>query len=232
MENTFNYVNIREILSRVNRHPLMNNVTLEAVIQYAVEFIDIVGLQQMYQIKEAKVHIDKYKGLLPCDLISINQVKNLQNDICMKSMTDTFYPKKGNPCGIEVDRNTFKTQNRIIFTSFEEGEILINYNSIEVDEEGFPLLIEESNYLKALELYIKQEVFGYLFDEMKIPQQVLINAQQEYCWAVGRLIGTYNTPSVSEMESIKDMWNTLIPRTTNFDRGFIALGEREYLKNH
>ena len=37
------YVKLESILDRCMRHPLMNNLTLEAVIQYTVDFIGIFG---------------------------------------------------------------------------------------------------------------------------------------------------------------------------------------------
>lgn len=36
-------------------------------------------------------------------------------------------------------------------------------------------------------------------------------------------------PSVSEMESITNMFNQLIPRVNEFNKGFRHLGDREYL---
>ena len=39
-------------------------------------------------------------------------------------------------------------------------------------------------------------------------------------------------PSVSEMESLTRMMNTLIKPVRQFDNGFKDLGNREYLRNH
>ena len=44
MWNEYNYINIREVLSRVTRHPLMQDISLEAGIQYTIDFIGIMGL--------------------------------------------------------------------------------------------------------------------------------------------------------------------------------------------
>ena len=38
-------------------------------------------------------------------------------------------------------------------------------------------------------------------------------------------------PSISELQSITNMWNAIIPRVTEFDNGFTELGNREYLIN-
>lgn len=52
----------------------------------------------------------------------------------------------------------------------------MSYKAIPVDEEGFPLLIDNPTFIKGLELYIKKEVFTILFDQDKIKGHVLQNA--------------------------------------------------------
>lgn len=232
------YIELQEILSRVLRHPLMKDVNMEQAVQYTVDFIGIFGLPDMFEDKEAIVTIKNFRGVLPCDLISINQVKDTCSGICLRSMTDTFFPD-GVIRGKKVighvgykDELTFKVQNHIIFTSFEDGEVKINYKSIPVDENGFPLILDNSVYLKTLELYIKKEVFGIKFDEGKISDKVLQHTEQQYAWSAGQLNSEFSIPSESEMESICRSWTTLIQRTTDFDNGWKNLGDREYLKRH
>ena len=121
----------------------------------------------------------------------------------------------------------FKTQNRVIITSFPEGKVIIAYKAIPVDEEGLPLLINNPKYLKTLELYIKCQLFGDLFDEGKITQQVLNHTEQEYGWAAGQLAEEFKTPSIAEMESITNMMNQMIRRQSEFINRFERLGNKE-----
>ena len=231
-----NFVNIREILSRCTRHPMLKSLDLEQVIQYTVDFISIVGMPTLYNDKVETIHIDNYRGLLPCDLVSIIQVKDKASNTCMRSMTDSFNPgliadrSEFNYSQTERSESTFKTQGRVIFTSFRTGEISLSYRAIPVDKEGLPLLIDNANFLKALELYIKKQVFTVLFDLGKLQAGILQNTQQEYAWAVAQCEKEFIMPSMSEMESITRMWNTIIPNTTSFDKGFEDLGNREYIK--
>lgn len=69
-----------------------------------------------------------------------------------------------------------------------------------------------------------------LYDEGKITIAILQNTQNDYAYAVVQCEKEFLTPSISEMQSITNMWNTLIPRMTDFDNGFVELGNREYLK--
>lgn len=222
-----NFVNIREVLARVTSHPMLKNVDLEQAIRYTVDFISIVGCPTLYLDKEVDIPIEDYRGLMPCDLVSIVQVKDKKTGFCMHSMTDTFNPREYN----FHTEPTFKTQGNVILTSFRTGEVTISYKALPVDETGIPLLIDNANFLKALELYIKKEKFSDLYDEGKIRDGIMGKAETDYAWAVAQCEKEFVMPSISELQSITNMWNTLIPRVTEFDNGFTELGNREYLIN-
>lgn len=229
----YTYISIKELLSRILRHPLLQDLTLEQVVQYTLDFIGVFGLPKLYQDREEVIHIEDFRGLLPCDLISINQVKECKSGVCMRSMTDNFMPQEhyDKNVGYKVPQElTFKTQGQIIYTSFKTGDILVSYKSIPVDKDGYPLLIDNSVFMKALELYIKREAFTVLFDMGKIQAGVLQNTQQQYAWLAGQLQSEFTIPSISEMESIKRSWCTLIQRVTSFNDGFRNNGNQEYIK--
>ena len=221
MWSQFNYISIKEILSRAMRNPLLIDLTLETAIQYTVDFFGIMGLPSTYIDRVATIDIKEFRGVMPCDLIAINQVR--YEGSCITQMADNY-----NTC--PHDTYTFKTQGRIIYTSFKEGSVDISYKAMPLDDEGMPLLPDEPTFLRALELYIKKQWFTILFDMNKISPAVLQNTQQEYAFAVGACNNTFTIPSVSEMESIKNMWNQLIPRTNEFRSGFKYLGKQEHLK--
>lgn len=229
----YQYISIREILSRILRHPLLQDVTLEQAVQYTVDFLGIFGMPKLYQDKEEVIHIEDFRGRLPCDLISINQIKDCKSGVCLRSMTDNFMPKEyyDSSTGYKFYQEmTFKTQGQILFTSFKTGDVLVSYKTIPIDKDGYPMLIDNAVFLKALETYIKKEVFTILFDMGKIQQAVLQNAQQQYAWLAGQLQSEFTIPSISEMESIKRSWCTLIQRTTSFNDGFRNNGNQEYIK--
>lgn len=225
------YINIREILSRVLRHPLLQEFTLEQAIQYVIDFIGIFGFPELYEDKETAIDICEYRGDLPCDLISINMVKDCRTNIPLRSMTSAFNPG-GKYYNHLKQEPQFKTQNRVIITSFPEGKVIVSYKAIPIDDEGYPLLIDNSKYLKTLELYIKCQLFTILFDLGKVSQQVLNHTEQEYGWAAGQLSEEFKTPSVSEMESITNMLNQIMVRKDEFINRFERLGNKEHRVIH
>lgn len=218
------YTNIRRIMDELNKHPLLSDITLEQVVSYLVTFINIFGIPKLYQDKETIVKIEQYRGLLPCDLISINQVMDCKTKLCLRSSTNTF-----TNCD---SKYTFRVQGRAIITSLQEGEILVSYKSIPIDEDGFPLLIDNSVFIEALKEYIKKEYFSILFDLGKLNQAVLQHTEQRYAWLAGQLRSEFTIPSISEMESIKNMWTRPIQNNNEFYTGFKNLGNQEPLKVH
>ena len=245
MVKEYQYISINRILDELLRHPMLNNLTLEQVVSYTLTFIGANGHPKMYQDKIEDIDIHEFRGLLPCDLISIIQVKDLASGTCLRSMTDNFtpgmrpesphhphhkHPPYLPPLAHRHGELTFKTQGRVLYTSFQEGKVQLAYKSIPVDEDGFPMIIDNPIYLDALRAFVKQEVFTIKFDMGEIPSAVLQNAQQEYCWRAAQLNREFKLPSVSEMESLARAFNTMIAMPRHFDDGFKHLGDREYLK--
>lgn len=250
------YTSIKRVLDDLLDHPLLRNLTLEQVIRHTLRFISLHGYPALYQDKITKISIKDFRGMLPCDLIFIKQVKDDMTGICLRAMTDNFTPglrekpsEEDRPedllNNVNVSDSTyippmrrfteepsFKTQGRVLYTSFPDGVIEIAYKAIPVDEDGFPLLIDNETYLNALEAYIKVKIFTVMFDTGKIQGGILSNAQSDYAWAAHEIQTEFCTPSVNEMESITRYMTTLIKPVTQFDNGFKNLGDREYLRKH
>lgn len=215
MINDYQYINIRRILDELKKHPLLQDLTLEQVVSYTITFIGIFGMPKLYQDKEESIHIENFRARLPCDLISINQIKECETGICLRSMTDTFMPREHHDrvTGYRLPQElSFKTQGQVLYVSFKTGDVLVSYKAIPIDKDGFPLLIDNPMFLKALEAYIKKEEFTILFDIGKITPAVLQNTQQQYAWLAGQLQSEFTIPSISEMESIKNSWCALIQK--------------------
>ena len=225
------YTNIREILSRVLRSKMLQEFTLEQAIQYTIDFIGIFGFPELYEDKQAEIDICEYKGKLPCDLVQITMVKDCRTNVPLRSMTAAFNPggKYYNHLRHEPQ---FKVQNRVIVTSFPKGRVIIAYKAIPVDDEGLPLLVDNTKYLKALELYVKCQLFTNLFEEGKITMQVLNHAEQEYAWAAGQLEEEFKTPSESEMQSITNILHQIIVREDEFYNRWESLGNKEFRRIH
>lgn len=222
------YISIRQILDNLLVHPLLRDLSLERVVNYTVDFIRIVGMPRLFEEKVAILNIKNYRALLPCDYYQMIQVRKHKTNESFRYSTDSYH--LGNHQG-SLD-NTYKIQGNIIYTSLKDGELEVAYEALAVDEEGYPVLPDNSSFTRALELYIKKQWFTIQFDLGKITAAVLQNVQQEYSWAVGQCQSDLVRPTIDQMESIANSWNTLIPRTSEHSRGFATNGSKQTIKIH
>jgi hypothetical protein len=192
------YISIRQILDDLLAHPLLRGLSLERAVDYAVHFIRIVGMPKITTEKTETVKINNYRALLPDDYYAIIKVLNSKNN------TPLVHSSTG-----DTD-NSYKIQGNIIYSSLREGELTVSYKALLVDEDGYPMIPDNSSFIKALELYIKKQYFTILFDLGKINIQVLNNTQQEYAWYVGQCQSDLVRPTLDEMKSITNMWNNII----------------------
>ena len=82
----------------------------------------------------------------------------------------------------------------------------------------------------GLSFLIEKDGKKILFDTGKIRGDVYNSTCQDYAFAVGQAQTSLIMPTIDEMESITNSWNTLIPRVTEHKMGFINNGSKEILK--
>lgn len=231
------FTSIQRVLDNLKDDENMQNLTLEQVVRHTIRFMEKFGYPKLYEDKQEDIEIHEFRGLLPCDLISIIQVKDGLSGLCLRSMTDSFMPGEPIPEGRTFRHpipfeHSFKTQGRVIYTSFPEGRVTVAYKATKVDDDGFPMLVDNEVYLDALEAYITLKMYTAKFRNGKITAGILQEVQQSYAVAAKLLETEFSTPSYSEAESMTRYFNSLIPRVREFDRGFRHLGSREYLRKH
>ena len=227
-------------MDRITRHPIMQDIPFETVVDYAVDFIRIVGSPPTFFEKTAIVKIKNYRGELPCDFYEMIQVRLMGgyegdhlihgHNRVFRYSTDSFHMS---PVKAKFTDLTYKIQGNCIFTApLEEGEIEVAYKALPIDEEGYPLIPDNTAFSRALELYIKKQWFTVQFDLGKINQQVMAKVDQDYAWAVGQAQTDLIRPTIDQMQSITNMWNTLLPRHNEHRKGFLKEGMQEHYKNH
>ena len=221
------YVSIRSLMSRLYKNPLLEHISLEDVLQYLGEFMELYGFPTMYEDREVYIHIDNYRAQLPVDVIKINQVLDKSTKRCLTISTATF--SDGNNFKYS-DPQAYKIQGTIIVTSFKKGDIILSYKSFPLDDSGYPKIPQSYLFLLTLELYIKEQYYTLLYDQGKISFNVLSNVKTDYDWRSGQLVSQVTTPSMEEMEVLTNVWNRMIPDMLEHKQGFNNLGTKEHIK--
>ena len=89
------------------RHPLLRDVPFETILEYTLDFIQIVGCPSLFEEKTTVIKIEDWRGVLPCDYVSMIQVRtakkvdgiepNHRSHISYRYSTDSFHMSKEKP---------------------------------------------------------------------------------------------------------------------------------------
>lgn len=228
--------NIRRILDRAMRHPMLRDIPFETAVEYAVDFIQLMGTPGLYDEKTAVIEIKDWRGLLPCDFESMIQVRVAGHD---GKPHGPCYCYSGNSFHMSPDKFpnftgelTYKIQGMVIFTSTKDVDVEIAYRAFAVDDEGYPLLPDNVSFLRGLENYIKMQWFTIKYDMGEIPEAVFQHAQQEYCWAAGDAQSEFSRLDLDKAETLFNSFKTLLPRNNEHWKAFFDNGSKEIWKRH
>lgn len=210
-----------EIEGTVNSN-VVNNITTYTLtinkqkcivwVKYKAKLTDTNGTV-FYKIKSIQLNITNYTIELPEDFYELLGVFN----------NDSY--RNGN-------NFTYKIQNNVLYASCTQTDVDVSYLALELDEEGYPVIPDDPEFARALELFIKKEYYTILFDLNKITPTVLQNTQQEYAWAVGACSNKYNRLNIDEMESLKNSLVSLFQNNKSQLEGFRNLGAYTLLRKH
>lgn len=229
------YESIRLVIDRLKRHPLLQDISEEDIVDYTVDFLNIMSCPELFIEKVDTLRAENYRAVLPCDFYEIIQIMPDKGP-CMVESTDSFlldterFKNNKKVPKNTYSNNSYKIQGNLIHFSFKEGEVILSYRAVATDGDGYPLLPSDRNFITALELYIKYQAFTVLFDLGKISASVLQNAEQEYCWAAGRCQTRSKSLSLGKAEALFNTYRTLLIRDREFSKGFKGTGYKEIIR--
>jgi len=200
-----------------------------------------------------------YRIELPCDfhrlvqlsvdgypaIYSGNTFQNLLDGGCCgidqlgTSDGDTFTDIFGNEFNTALGPNTssapvsFTINNNFVTFSTKSGKVCMSYLAFPTDDNGFPLIPDNTSYKEAVKRFIM-----YKIDYRKWRQQpnsqalhsLYLDSQREYEWYVAQAGSKAKLPDLSRMESLKNQMLRLKPRTTLYDDFFRQQSVPEYKK--
>jgi hypothetical protein len=218
-------INIKQLVDKVRRHPLLADLSMEFIVEYTVDFLQIIGMPNAYLEEVDIIKIETYRGKLPDNFMEMVQVRTTTEPIVYyRYATDTFHKSTYNR--VHSAPYTYKIQGGYIYTSEKETTVEISYLAIETDDCGLPLLPDNAKFIRALEAYIKYKHFTVLFDCGKITGHILEKADQEYCWAVGACQSDFNRLSIDKAETVLNLINNIFSPTSLHHTGYANVGDK------
>jgi len=126
---------------------------------------------------------------------------------------------------------TFDLNNNNITLSAKEGKVCMAYLAIPTDEEGLPLIPEDTSYQLAIKKYLTMKVDYIAWRRGTLQQAVFEHSQQEWMWYVGQAGNKAKMPNLDQIEAIKNQTMRLLPNINAHETFFKSLGSPEVRKN-
>jgi hypothetical protein len=163
---------------------------------------DLIKYNKLLLVQQAYYAELLEAGYVPTDTICVNQMALIEDTVAkIDTLVGNF--TLGN-IGNNYDFNYYNIQNNAIITSFEEGEIYVIANSMFVDSDGFPLILDTFKYKEAVEWYClyKMLLKGYKHPVIKDWKE----AYQLWEKYRGQAANEAKMPTLDQMEDFRNMW--------------------------
>jgi hypothetical protein len=215
------FVSLKEIINRVHRAggDAVSDITEDDVIDYTIELIGVVGMPQLFLHKVETLEIKKYRAELPCDFVEEEAVKccnnrtfNASTDMYRVEDSKTFTP-------------TYKIQGDFIVTSVESGFIQLAYTAIKTDEDGYPMIIDNQAFIRALVDYIVYNRIRTEYINGRTTENIMERIERTYETDIAIATAKLVQPTVDEFNNISRMMNSFIFRNNARKSGFKNLGD-------
>jgi len=215
------FISLKEIINRVHLvgGDVVNNVTEDDVITYTIELMGIVGVPALFQHKIEKLEIKNYKALLPCDFVEEEGIKCCNQHF--NASTEMFDVRKS-----KTNVPTYKIQGDYIITSIEKGYIQLAYTAIKTDEDGYPMIIDDQSFIRALVSYIVYKKVYTNYINGRIPSEnIMERVERDYEFNIAQASQKLVQPTVDEFNNITRMMNSFIFRVNSRKEGFANIGD-------
>ncbi len=126
---------------------------------------------------------------------------------------------------------TFDINNNHITLSEKEGQVCMAYLAIPTDEEGLPLIPEDTSYQLAVKKYLTMKIDYIGWRKGEIRSDIFQHSEQEWQWYVGQAGNKAKMPNIDQIEAIKNQVMRLLPRVNHHETFFRSLGAPELRKN-
>ncbi|HAV25409.1 MAG TPA: hypothetical protein DCX01_04450 [Bacteroidetes bacterium] len=126
---------------------------------------------------------------------------------------------------------TFDLNNNHITLSVKEGQVCMAYLAVPTDEEGLPLIPEDTSYQLAVKKYLTMKIDYIAWRRGQLASGIYEHSEREWMWYVGQAGNKAKMPNIDQLEAIKNMTMRLLPNINHHETFFKNLGSAEIRNN-
>lgn len=227
MNKNLNFVSIDIIANNIYKNPLLKDINFEDIIDYTVSILKILRLNDIYEINACYIDIKNHKGFIKAPFLSVRTVDKVENNKLEPMVGTNAHTSFHN----KETSFSYSVSNRMIHTSFKEGQVFVTFNSLKLDEDGLPMIPNSEALIRAIQAHIKAEIYNVMFDLGKITKQSLDMARQDYYFSIGQAETEYKGfANDDDIEAFVRDWTRPVQlKNVHKDRGNTT-SNREYVR--
>jgi len=118
-----------------------------------------------------------------------------------------------------------------IKTNAKTGYLMISYQAVPVDEDGFPMIPDDESFEEAIYWYINMKLTYPAWKEGRVRDAVYFDTRSSWNFYRKQAYANVLMPNVDQLESIKNAWVRLVPEIDEHSTFFAGLNNRQIIYN-
>lgn len=234
------YIDITYVIERIYRdYGFDLEIRFDELIEWVWDVISLIGAPNAYVDKitdgsegmPKPIVIESYRGTLPSDLHHIIMARDYDTKMPMICKSSSFV-KDTNQGVIRESQYSYSVNDGYIYTSFEEGEVEMNYKAFPTNNLGMPMIPDDIKFVMAAQAYLAERIGFRLWMTEKLSKDRYDELKVERNWYIGAASSKARIPSIDEMEMIKNRFLRLKVNPNFHDASFTYSSEKERLILH
>lgn len=193
-----------------------------------------VGLHSIIQVAYSPTESGPYYSMRKATG-SFDSVRGVTKATHNEVTLETTYELEDESLHVEMDYTddlTYIITPGYIKTNVRDGYLMMAYNRIPLDEEGFPMIPEHTSFMEAVYWYIVVKLTYPKWALGNVRDAVYYNARNSWNFYCKQAYGVAMMPKgVDEMESLKNAWLRIVPEMHEHRGFFNTTGQEQHIYN-
>lgn len=231
-----NYIKIDTILYDIKKYPFTEGLTKREASHSLVKLLGLIGATVPLVKQYKNVQISMHKGAMPKGVVFIHGV-SFKGDSCdnqgvpMRYASDIYNSVlhsdeakklcKGEKASVsDKSRGSYNINGMSIDIDKPYGWVEIAYDSIQMDEDGFPMIPDDASFKEAFKYFLLKNAAEPSFYRGDVNQAVFRDIETQYNWYVGQAFSSLTMLTPDQMETMANGLLRILPENSNFKDGW------------